>query len=338
MASVDPPRRPWLEALQVDPVPGLLEAGDPALAHLVRRDLLDGVVGPIESLWALPAAKRLLDKQQADGSWRYRGANRDRFPETDYDLLETFRNLRVLVQQYGLNREHPALARAAEYCFSRQTEEGDIRGILGNQTMPYYFGAIAELLIKAGYGSDPRLEKGLDWLLTQRQDDAGWIVPAQAVPARLKTREFWSADPVALDRSLPFSHLATGMVLRALAVHPRYRHRPEVRQAADALKARFFQADRYNDRRAPLYWTKLQFPFWWPNLLTALDTLSLIGYSREDGDVGRGLEWFMANQQPDALWPTGYESTKRPALTAKELDAQRWVALAVCRVFFRFYR
>ena len=31
--------------------------------------------------------------------------------------------------------------------------EGDIRGILGNQTMPYYHGALLELLIKAGYAA-----------------------------------------------------------------------------------------------------------------------------------------------------------------------------------------
>jgi hypothetical protein len=42
----------------------------------------------------------------------------------------------------------PTIAKAAEYIFSNQMYEGDIRGILGNQYMPYYHGAILELLIK----------------------------------------------------------------------------------------------------------------------------------------------------------------------------------------------
>jgi hypothetical protein len=136
---------------------------------------------------------------------------------------------------------------------------------------------------------------------------------------------------------MPFSHQATGMVLRAFAVHPSRSKSEQVRVAAARLKARFFQADRYNDRKAPRYWTKFQFPFWWSNLLTALDTLSLIGFSPEDPDVRRGLDWFVANQGDNGLWKTSYEQAGRRELSAKELGAKLWVSLAVCRVFKRFY-
>ena len=53
--------------------------------------------------------------------------------------------------------------------------------------MPDHHGAILELLIKAGFGDDPRVEHGLEWLPSMRQADGGWIVPAQAVPAKEKT-------------------------------------------------------------------------------------------------------------------------------------------------------
>jgi hypothetical protein len=329
----------WVASLGVDPLPTLLSGGDRALEFFVRRNLLGEEVGPVEMLWTLPAAQKLADKQQANGSWRYPGKNRDGYPETNYDLLETYRSLRVLVEQYGLHRGHPAIARAAEYVFSCQTDEGDIRGILGTQYMPYYHAVISELLIKAGYAEDPRIEKGMAWLLSMRQDDGGWIVPAQAVPAREKTRELWNAPPIPLDRSLPFSHVATGMVLRAFAVHPRFRNLAEAaagpRVAAEGLKARFFRADKYNDRKAPLYWCKFQFPFWWPNLLTALDTLSLMGFSASDSQIREGLDWFVTHQQEDGLWLTAYEQAKRPVLTPKERSAQLWVALGICRVFRR---
>ncbi len=320
---------------RVDPLPTLLSAGDQALAFFARRDLLDEAVGSEEALWTLPAAQKLLGKQQPDGSWRYPGRNRDRFPETNYDLLETFRSLRVLVEQYGVHRAHPAMARAAEYLFACQTEDGDIRGILGSQYMPYYHGVITELLIRAGYTEDPRIEKGMAWLLAMRQDDGGWIVPAQALPAKEKTRELWSAQPIQPDRSRPFSHMATGMVLRAFAVQPRYRNLPDAKRAAENLKARFFQADKYNDRKASAYWTKFQFPFWWPNLLTALDTLSLMGFARHDPDIRKGLDWFVVHQQENGLWRTGYEQAKRLRLTQKERDAQLWVTLVICRLFRR---
>lgn len=327
----------WLRQLQVDPLPALLASDDEALLHFVRRDLLGEEAGPVEALWELPEAQRLLRKQQADGSWRYPGQNRELYPETNYDLLETFRSLGQLMEKHGFDRRHTAVERAAEYLFSCQTEEGDIRGILGTQYMPYYHGVITELLIKAGYADDPRVERGLAWLLSVRQEDGGWIVPMQAVPAREKTREMWSAPPVPPERSKPHAHLATGMVLRAFAPHPRYRQREEVRAAAERLKSRFFQADKYNDRKAPSYWTKFQFPFWWNNILTALDSLSLMEFPADDKEVRKGLDWFVVGQEEDGLWKTGYEQAKRKDMSAREKEATWWVGLAVCRVFKRFY-
>lgn len=42
--------------------------------------------------------------------------------------------------------------------------------------MPYYNGAILEVLIKAGYAEDERVLKALEWLLGMRQNDGGWII------------------------------------------------------------------------------------------------------------------------------------------------------------------
>jgi hypothetical protein len=66
----------------------------------------------------------------------------------------------------------------AEYAFSCQTEQEDSRGILSNQSIPYYHGVILEVLIRAGYGQDERVLYALDWLPDMRQNDGGWIIPA----------------------------------------------------------------------------------------------------------------------------------------------------------------
>jgi hypothetical protein len=315
----------FLKTLQENPIPTLLAWQDDALRYFTNRDLLGAQVGPIQTLWDLPEAARLVRLQQADGSWKYPGKVSN--PEWEnYSLLETFRNLRVLVEFYGFNSWHPVIERAAEFVFSCQTEEGDIRGILGTQYMPYYHGAILELLVKAGYAADQRLKLGLDWLLSVRQDDGGWIVPTQMVPWKQRTREYWLGMPLPPDRTRPHAHLATGMALRGLAVHPEYQHRPEVLAAGEVLKSRFFQPDQYNDRKATSYWFKYQFPFWWGNLLTALDSLARLGFDRLDPDIARGLEWFLNNQEEDGLWPTGYGSGK------KAEPNRRWVGLAVCRM------
>jgi hypothetical protein len=314
-----------------DSMPGLLSSGNPALAYFTRRDLLgEEQPGSASALWELPEPQRLLRKQQADGSWRYPGGNPETTPGSNYAVLETYRNLGVLIEMYAFDRSHPALSAAAEYILSCRTREGDIRGILGNQYMPYYHAAILELLIKAGYADDPRVIRGLDWLLTMRQHDGGWIVPIQAVPARERTRDIWPGPAVPPDRGRPFSHLATGMVLRAFAAHPTYRRHPAALAAASLLKGRFFLADKYNDRKDPAYWLKFQYPFWWTNLLTALDTLSRMGFGADDVDVRRGLVWFVEHRGADGMWEHGYGAGKRAQ------GMRQWVGLAVCRVFRRF--
>ncbi len=321
----------WKITLHTDPLPALLGWQDLALTYFIQRDLLGEVVPPVETLWELPEAKRLVEKQQADGAWRYPGKAYDPDSNANYNLLETYRILRLLVEMYGFRCEHPALVKAAEYIFSCQTDEGDIRGIIGNQYMPYYHGAILELLIKAGYANDPRTEKGLGWLLSMRQEDGGWVIPAQLVPAKQKTSRLWHSPPILPDRSRPHAHIATGMILRAFAAHPAYRRRPEVITAGQRLKERLFQSDKYNDRKATSYWLKFQFPFWWPNLVTALDTLSRLGFDPQDQDIARGLGWFAENQAADGLWETGYGSGRRAE------GMRRWVGLAVCRILMRYF-
>ena len=320
----------WLRQLPINPLPSLLAWGDPALTYHVQRDLLDQAVGPVESLWVIDSANALVRKQQDNGSWRYSGKSYDPVTGCNYDLLETYRNLRILVELYGFDLRHPAIPKAADYVFSCQTEEGDVRGILGNQYMPYYHGAILELLIKAGYDQNAHVMKGLEWLLSMQQVDGGWIVPAQVIPANEKTSQFWLGDPLPPERSRPASHLATGMVLRAFAAHQDYRQHAQVIAAGDLLKSRLFKADKYNDRKAPSYWLKFQFPFWWASLLTALDTLSGLGFSWEDKEISAGLVWFRDNQSPDGLWETGYGLGRRAE------ENRRWVGLAACRMLKRF--
>jgi Squalene-hopene cyclase C-terminal domain/Prenyltransferase and squalene oxidase repeat len=327
----------WRKQLRHDPIAPLLSSRDEALQYFTRRDLLGEQVVPVSRLWQLPEAQRILKKQLADGSWPRPGM--EKHPAVNYGLIETWRNFRFLVEQYGFTREHPQAQRAAEFVFSCQTEEGDIRGILANQYATYYTGAIMSLLIQAGYGDDPRIEKGFQWLLTMRQDDGGWSIPIithkfdRATQYRLTSQY---AEPVQPDRSKPFSHNWTGMVLRAFAVHPEYRKSEAARMAARLLVSRFFQPDRYTSYRAASYWVKFEYPFWWNNLVAALDSVSLIGLSKNDEQIRKALDWLIDHQEADGLWKVSYaRPIVRETEAAKKRDTRRRVSLAIGRVLKR---
>lgn len=329
----------WRLQFKYDPLPPLLSSGNEALQYFVRRDLLEGEVNPVQHLWQLPGAQKILRKQLPDGSWPRSGE--EKHPAINYHIIETWRAFRLLVEQYGFSRQHPQAHLAAEYLFSCQSADGDIRGILANQYATYYTGAIMALLIQAGYEADLRIEKGFQWLLAMRQSDQGWTIPLlthkfdRATQYRLITQY---AEPVESDRSKPFSHNWTGMILRAFAVHPEYSSSAAARTAAELLKSRFFQPDSYTSLQAAEYWVRFEFPFWWNNLVSALDSISRIGLSREDDQIQRGLDWLRDHQGESGLWRVSYmKPNEKEKDTAEARQRKLWVSLAICRVFKRMY-
>ena len=207
----------WSNQLNYNPVPSLLGSGNEAITLFTKRDLLDNTVS-IENLWRLPESKRVLRRQKPSGSWVYPGGNKDIRTQENYNQIETYRNLRILVKQYGFNRKHPAIQKAVDYLFTFQTQEGDFRGIYGNQYSPNYSAGITELLIKASYEQDHRINKVFEWLLSIRQEDGGWAIPFRTQKHKLDaiTTDSMTISP---DKSKPFSHMVTGVVLRAFAVH-----------------------------------------------------------------------------------------------------------------------
>ncbi len=326
----------WPAQLKFDPTPTLLSSSNSAIRYFTRRDLLEETVEPITFVWQLPEVQRLFKKQQPDGSWRHSGKETVTYQTNHYLLAETWKSLRILVERYEVTRQQEGVRKAAEYLFSCQTSQGDIRGMLANQYATYYTGAMLAVVIKAGYIDDPRVEKGLDWLLSMRQNDGGWSIPilthelalTQATINKLTSNY---AEPLEPDRAKPFSHNWTDMALRAFASHPKRRNSKGAHAAADMLKSSFFKSDSYTSYQNRRYWTR--FLFWWPNLLTALESLSLMGYSKDDADIQRGLNWFVENQLPTGLWKLDYSKGAK----AKAPDEQLWLALWIARVFKRFY-
>jgi Prenyltransferase and squalene oxidase repeat len=329
----------WREQLPFDPLPPLLSSGNEALIYFVWRDLLEESNDSLELIWQLPGAQKILAKQLSDGSWPRTGE--EKHPAIDYHLIETWKQFRYLVEQFGFTRDHPQAQKAAEFLFSCQTEDGDIRGMLANQYATYYTGAIMSLLIQTGYEKDLRIEKGFQWLFSMRQTDQGWSVPLithkfdRATQYRLTSQ--WS-EPVEPDRSKPFSHNATGMILRAFAVHPIYRRSEAALFAANLLKSRFFLPDAYTSYQDASYWLRFDYPFWWNNLLTALDSISLIGLSKNDPQINKALKWLRDHQLENGLWRITYAKLPEEIKdTPKAREKQLWVSLAICRVFKRFY-
>lgn len=320
---------PWQKELKVDPVPTLLSLENEAIKYFTMRDLLYKKVGSVEILWKLPEAKKILKKQQDDGSWKYPGGNKHIRSQENYDQLETYRILRDLVEKYGFNREHESIQKAAEFLLRFQTEEGDFRGIYANQYSPTYSSAIMELLIKAGYENDPHISKGFGWLFSIRQDDGGWALPFRTVNEKYAD-VLKNPDTIQPDRSKPFSHLVTAMVLRAFAAHPEYRKSDDAKIAGELLIPRLFKGDKYPDRRSKNFWERVSFPFWFTDIISTLDSLYFLGFSLNNPQIQEALNFLRDKQNENGTF--NLKITR-----GSDKDLPYWVCLAVCRLFKRYY-
>lgn len=319
----------WLDELKYNPIPPLLECDDKSISLFVQRDLLDRAVY-VQDLWQLPEPQRILRKQKPNGSWVYPGARESIRTQENYNQLETYRNLGILVEEFGFNKKHPAIQKIAKYLFSFQSQEGDFRGIYGNQYSPNYSAGITELLIKAGYESDSRTEKVFEWLLSIRQKDGGWAIPFRTRSYKLEVISAHT-ETIEHDVSKLFSHMVTGVVLRAFATHPTYRNSKEARQAGKLFLSSLFKKDNYPDRAGAEYWLRFSFPFWFTDLISALDSLSILRFPKQELQINKALEWFIKNQQKNGLW-------ELKILKGQNKDILKlWLSLAVCKIFKRFY-
>lgn len=319
----------WQSDLKYDPVSALLGSTDPAIHLLARRDLLDQNIN-VKTLWDEPIAQKIVLKQQPDGSWLYPGGNHKVRTAENYNQLETYRNLGYLVDMFGFDKTCPTIVRAADFIFSFQTSEGDIRGILGNQYTPYYTAGMLELLIKAGYTDDNRVFKVFEWFKSIRQADGGWAIPLRTQGKRL---DVIAMNTVTLqpDRTKPFSHLVTGMVLRAYAAHPLYCNSSEAKKAAILLLSRLFQKDSYPDRGSSDFWLRFTYPFWFTDLISASDTLSKLGFTSDQPQIQKAVQWFVENQSTDGLWHL------KTLKNQKKFNNDLWLSLSICRIFKTLY-
>jgi hypothetical protein len=300
----------------------LLGTCNEALIAFTRRDLLGEEVD-IEELWTLPRVKRILKNQQSNGSWIYPNKNATLRSPTNYNQYQTYKTIAELVEFYGLNKKHDAIRNAAEYLFSFQTKEGEFRGMYGNQYSPNYSSSITEFLIKAGY-EGTIIEKSLNWLLRMRQDDGGW-----AIPLRTRNRELEALsekETIEPDRTKPFSHLITGIVLRPFSLMSAYRSK--VKDAALLLAERVFTRDKYSDRTGVEYWTKFTFPYHWTDILSTIDTLTLLGINNHP-KINEIMHWFEKQKQNNGIYDVSVMAG------ARYRDVNYWITLQYLTVLKR---
>ena len=307
----------------------------------VRRDLIDDSEAPAaHEIASYREVQAVLRKMESDGSFAPRAPEKGIGSGKFALCLATVRALDRLAD-LGLRVEGeggatPQLRKMADVILASQTSDGGIADLALAETPTarakmvalHFHGWAISALCRAGFESDPRIEKGFQLLLSLRQDDGGWAWRGVRTESAAR----------------PSSHLVTGMVLRAFASSSQRRSSREARRAAELLATRFLQPDRYEDRKAPSYWEILTEPRFYTDVLDALDTITGIGLGKENSGVRTAEAYLRSRQATDGLWYPGTpvkgegptaRSADKAAGKDKDVADASWLTLRVLVVLRR---
>jgi len=311
----------------------LLARGNLPILYWLKKDILEVPVDrEFKNLQKFASRIRILKSQKTNGGWckrKYEGHPRW---EKTYYIVETLKNMFKLYN-FGCSLKDEEIKKAIKFVLSTQSEAGDFRGAYLNEYAPTYHALSLEILCLFGLDKDEKVQKGFRWIINNRQDDGGWVIPYRTIDQELlKNRYNYEAqlklEPIKPDKSQPFSHLVTGMILRALAASRTWSKSKEAWKAGELLLSRFFKADKYNDRWLPSFWEELAYPFWATDILSSLDSLSRIGFPVENENIQKGLNWMLKKQNKQGYWEAGNEKSS--------IEDHLWVTFAALRVLKRF--
>lgn len=311
----------------------LLARGNLPILYWMKKDILEVPVDREQkNLRKFAARIRILSSQRPNGDWGKRKYDGPPRWEKTYYIVDTLKNA-FRLYDYGCGYEEKGVQKLVKFLYSTQTREGDFRGAYLNEYAPTFHALTLHALCLFGLDNDQRTQKGFRWIMRHKQDDGGWVIPYRTIDKKvLKSRYNFEAQakltPVKPDHTQPSSHLVTGMVLRALAASPVWRKKKEARIAGEFLTSRFFKPDKYEDRRHAYYWKEITYPFWATDILSSLDSLSQIGFTLEDPNTRRAVEWLMRKQNPQGYWEAPSKKSS--------LENHLWITVVVLRVLKRF--
>jgi hypothetical protein len=312
----------WIALLLADPSPCLRGR---VLRELLGRPDDDPEVRELATLRATdPLVADLLALQAADGAW----AKADTIGLGTGDrILATARAL-LRLGVLGFGPDDAAVRRGAEWLFAQQRDDGswplpraddDGEAREGYSIISLQTSLPLRGLAACGCATDPRAERGYDWLLAQRLEDGAW-------PTGIASGNY---GYVAGYRRLAHSRWGcrsnTTGALACLALHPARRRSPAAQRGLDLLLGREtretaalgFEIARASGAEGARGFITTYARF---DVAQMLDLCWRIGAAADDPRVAEMIAFVGGLQGPFGLW----DYAARP-------QASRWVTFDVLR-------
>jgi hypothetical protein len=307
----------WTSLLKADPTAWLLESDNPSVRYFTLTDLLERPQSDAEVRQAKAAimtsepVQKILDAQYPDGYWIKPGIGYSpKYRATVWQV--------IFLADLGATRL-AQIEKACEHIFEHaQRPDGAFIANKGKSGAVICLnGNLLRSLLWFGYGNDPRVQRGLDWLAARVNGDEGFCCYYNG---RLPCA--WGAVKA----------------LSAFAALPEGERPPAVQKAIGRgveflLSYDLFKADYPSDYGGVSpRWFQFGFPSTYvSNILEALLVLTKLGHGRNPLLAG-AIEFMLSKQDEEGRWPLEYSPVKTWARFGQKGQPSRWVTLNALRV------
>jgi len=298
----------WQSLLHDDPVPWLLEKGDPAVRALTLRHVLDRSPRDAElreaqqRAMSSPPLSTLLRQQKSDGSWPGPHLYGPKYQSTHWSNL--------LLIEYGVDAGDPRVRRAARRVLDDlgSPDQGGMGWVFDqDHGASCFVGNVVRYVSMAGYGTDERLEPLVQRLVrdSKKFDAACWINNDQPCA--------WG-----------YARLVWGLAALPEAARTREVERT-LRRGVEFLLSYRMTRGTYPTGTEPSYlWRQISFPlFYQADILFVLRAIDAAG-AIDDPRAQIAIAWLLSRQDSHGRWAGRSPYADR---MASKVNASKWATL-----------
>ena len=341
------------KTLRDSPIDWLLERTNPSVRYFTLRQIMGKAHTDPEVLEAkrrIPESapvQRIMQKQNPAGYWEKPGNPYLPKYKSSYWTL-------MVLGSLGMDRTHETVARACEFIFQFQHDDGgfccdiaesasrtyeyrlrkgwehrsreeSVSSLIFESQLSCLTGNMVAALVRMGFEDDPRVRKAVDWLVRVQNKDGGWLCP------------HWKAH--AKDKHGCF--MGTICPMEAFGEMRSEGLTKEMRAAISAgseflLAHRLFRADHHNGRVIKPLWLELGFPWFYDySTLRGLDVLTKLGYV-SDPRLRDAVEDLLLKRQGNGTWILERSPAGRMQTDLERVgQPSKWITLIALRILKR---
>ncbi len=331
----------WKSVLKADPTDWLLEEDNPS----VRYFTLSQIFGKPQNNSEVQATKKeimltgvvpkILDKQHDSGYWEA--------PEKFYTAKYkgTVWQL-IILAELGADGQDERVKKACEFILanSQDHKSGGFSAWLSvkvgggrySGVLPCLTGNMVWSLIRLGFLGDPRVQRGIEWIVKYQRFDDGAAYPPKIWPYEKATSCFGKHS----------CHMGVVKALKALAEIPAEKRSAGVADTIERgveymLKHHIYKRSHNLSKVSKPGWLRLGFPLMYQtDVLEILGILTSLGY--KDPRMQEAVDLVLSKQDENGRWTLENTFNGRFQTSIEQKgNSSKWVTLNALKSLKNFY-